>query len=103
MPAAPDYCKALVAEVLGALPVGSLLHLLYEPVGGIRPEVVEAARVLGMDPRTYIVEVTGIGSNDRSEPLLHGRVINRGGEHRTFAPLRGKLSKIQVLRFGPKA
>jgi hypothetical protein len=93
----------LVKDVLRLLPSGSLLHLEYEPASGIRPEIAAAAKVLGMDPRTYFVEFTGSGTNDRGEPLIYGRVLNRGNELRTFAPLKGKLTKIDVLRYGPKA
>jgi hypothetical protein len=92
-----------VRQVIGLVPEGSLLHLEYVPASGIRPEVAQACRVLGMDPRTYFVEFTGAGTNDRGEPLIYGRVLNRGNELRTFAPLKGKLTKIEVLRRGPKA
>ncbi len=94
--------KKLVRDVLRAIPVGSLLHLEYEPTDGIRPEVAAAAAVLGVDPRLYIVELTGTSENGKGEPLIYGRVLNRGGERRTFAPFRGKLTKIEVLRFGPR-
>lgn len=97
---ADTYEKRLVREVLSALPAGSLLHLLYEPADGIRPEVARACQVLGMDPRSYIVELTGTSENGKGEPLIHGTVVNRGGERRTFAPFRGKLTKIEVLRIG---
>lgn len=98
---ATTYEKQLVGEVLRTLPVGSLLSILYEPESGVRPEVARACRMRGMDPRSYLVEVTGTSENSRGEPLLHGVVINRGGERRTFAPFRGKLTKIDVLRIGP--
>lgn len=98
---ATTYEKQLVREVLSQIPTGSLLSLLYEPESGVRPEVARACRELGMDPRSYIVALTGTSENSRGEPLLHGTVLNRGGERRTFSPFRGKLTKIEVLRFGP--
>lgn len=92
----------LIQKVLNVLPLGSLLHLEYEPVDGVRPEVAIAARVLNMGPTTYFVEYTGSSVSARGEPLLHGRVLNRGFGKRTFALLSGKLTKIDVLRRGPR-
>lgn len=93
----------VVLEVLKMVPHGSILHLEYEPADGVRPEVAAAAKVLGADPRTYIVEFLGTNLNGKGEPLIFTRCLNRGNERRTFAPMRGKLTKIEILRLGPKA
>ena len=93
--------RVLVRSVLAMVPKGSLLRLEYEPKDGLRPEVVAAARALGADPRTYIVEMTSFGESKKGEPLLRGRAINRGASFKTFALFSGKLTDIQVLRRGP--
>ena len=92
---------AFVQSVMKLIPTGSLLQFEYTPASGIRPEVAAACKTLGMDPRTYFVEFTGTSITGRGELLIHGNVINRGNEHRSFSPAR--LSKIEVLRHGPKA
>lgn len=92
---------ALVQSVLKMIPAGSLLQLEYTPASGIRPEVAAACRTLGMDPRTYFVEFTGTSITGKGDVLIHGNVINRGNEHRSFSPSR--LTKIEILRRGPKA
>lgn len=92
---------AFVREVMKLVPAGSLLQFEYNPASGIRPEVAAACKVLGMSPTTYFVEFTGTSVTGRGELLIHGNVINRGGEHRSFSPAR--LTKIEVLRRGPKA
>lgn len=87
-------------HTLKAIPVGSLLSMDYEPADGIREEVREAARVFGMDPRTYFVELIAVWRNAQNEPLIRGTVLNRGNEARSFNPIRGKLTRLEILRVG---
>ncbi len=88
-------------NTLKAIPVGSLLSMDYEPADGVREEVRKAAAVFGMDPRTYFVELIAVWKNATGEPLIRGRVLNRGNEDRTFNPIRGTLTRIEILRIGP--
>lgn len=88
-------------HVLKLVPVGSLLSMDYEPVEGTRDVVRQAALVFGMDPRTYFVELIAVWRNAKGEPLIRGKVLNRGGEARTFNPIQGTLSRLDVLRLGP--
>lgn len=102
-PTQPVMTAANMVEILKSVPVGTLLHLEYEPIDGVRPEVAMAAKVLGADPRTYIVEVVGSSASGKGDPLLHGRCLNRGFEKRSFNMLRGKVTKLEILRFGARA
>lgn len=92
---------AFVQEVLKLVPVGSLIRIEYTPADGVRPKIEQACKVLGMDPKVYLVEYTGSSQTAKSEVLMHGSCINRGDNHRSFNVSR--LSKIKVLRRGPEA
>lgn len=88
-------------QTLKAIPAGSLLRMDYEPADGVREEIRKAAQVFGMDPRTYFLELLAVWKNGDGQPLIRGRVLNRGNEERTFNPIRGTLTRLDVLRFGP--
>jgi hypothetical protein len=94
------YTNNLVFTTLKLIPPGSLLQLDYIPEGGVRAEVARGAALLGTEPTTYIVELTSVGKNVRGQPYFRGKALNRGGEMRTFAPFKGQLRELQVLRLG---
>lgn len=81
--------------------MGSLLRIEYEPAKGPRRDALAAALALGSDPRAYVVELLSVAENAKGEPFFAGRVLNQGGVRRLFAPFKGTLSKLELLRAGP--
>jgi len=63
---------------------------------------IEAQRLQGYaDPRVFITDKLGVNNLQKSEPLSQYRLVGHTGV--TVSPENGKLERLAVIYFGPRA
>lgn len=99
---------ATTAELLALLaqvPVGSLFFLDYQAAAREHKQIGPTAALslaAGLPATYYFGEFVRADLNQKGEPYLTLKVLNRRGEHRNFSIDGARLKTWQIMRLGPE-